>query len=242
MTPELLLNELNEFTSSETVHMYLIEVKFKPIKNLHLSVHPPYGKVTVSSPDFFDLEKVRVYLTTKIGWIKREQKKIAGQEREGEKLMITRESHYFLGKRYLLKVTEAKRAYVLIHHQIIELFSPAQYTTEQKQKQLDNWYRRELNTVLGKLLNHHLRIMNLTIDNYSIRKMKTKWGSCDDKNRTLNFNIELIKKPIECIAYIVVHELVHLLERNHNKDFIILMDRYLPNWRTQKKILNQLPI
>jgi predicted metal-dependent hydrolase len=157
-------------------------------------------------------------------------------------LEITRESHYFLGKRYLLKVTEAKRASVKIHHQVIELFSPEHYTTEQKQKQLDNWYRRELITVLGKLLTHHLRIMNLTLDTYCVRKMKTKWGSCNNENRTLNFNIELIKKPIECIDYIIVHELVHLLERNHNKDFIILMDCYLPNWRTQKKILNDLPI
>ena len=219
-----------------------VEVKFKPIKNLHLSVHPPDGRVTVSSPEFFDLEKIKVYLTTKLGWIKREQKKIADQVREGEKLMVTRESHYFLGKRYLLKVTEAKRASVKVHHQVIELFSPSHYTSEQKQKQLNNWYRQELNTVLGKLLTYHLRIMNLTVDTYSVRKMKTKWGSCNDKNSTLNFNIELIKKPIECIEYIVVHELVHLIERNHNKNFIILMDRYLPSWRTQKKILNELPL
>lgn len=219
-----------------------VEVKFKSIKNLHLSVHPPDGRVTVSSPEFFDLEKIKVYLTTKLGWIKREQKKIAEQEREGEKLMVTKESHYFLGKRYLLKVTEGKRASVKVHHQVIELFSPAHYTSEQKQKQLNNWYRQELNTVLGKLLTYHLRIMNLTVDTYNVRKMKTKWGSCNDKNSTLNFNIELIKKPIECIEYIVVHELVHLIERNHNKNFIILMDRYLPNWRTQKKILNELPI
>lgn len=230
----------------QTEHLQIgsleVEVKFKTIKNLHLSVHPPDGKVTVSSPDFFDLEKIKVYLTTKLGWIKREQKKIAQQEREGEKLMVTRESHYFLGKRYLLKVTEAKRASVKVHHQVIELFSPAHYTSEQKQKQLDNWYRQELNTVLVKLLMHHLPIMNLTIDNFSVRKMKTKWGSCNAENSILNFNIELIKKPIECIEYIVVHELVHLKERNHNKNFIILMDRYLTNWRTQKKILNELPL
>lgn len=229
----------------QTEHLQIgsleVEVKFKPIKNLHLSVHPPNGRVTVSSPEFFDLEKIKVYLTTKLGWIKREQKKIAEQEREGEKLMVTRESHYFLGKRYLLKVTEAKKASVKVHHQVIELFSPAHYTGEQKQKQLNNWYRQELNTVLGKLLTYHLRIMNLTVDTFSIRKMKTKWGSCNDEKSTLNFNIELIKKPIECIEYIVVHELVHLIERNHNKNFIILMDRYLPNWRTQKKILNELP-
>ncbi len=219
-----------------------VEVRFKPIKNLHLSVHPPDGKVTVSSPEFYDLEKIKVYLTTKLGWIKREQKKIAEQAREGDKLMLTRESHYFLGKRYLLKVTDAKRASVKAHHQVIEIFSPSPYTADQKHKQLYNWYRRELYVVISKLLDYYLPLMNVTVNSFSIRRMKTKWGSCNDISGTINFNIELIKKPLDCIEYVVVHELVHLLERNHNKNFVILMDRYLPTWRTQKKILNELPV
>ena len=219
-----------------------VEVRFKPIKNLHLSVHPPDGKVTISSPEFFDVEKIRVYLTTKLAWIKREQRKIAGQEREAEKLFITHESHQFLGKRYLLKVITAGRPKIILQHSTIELYALPHASDLQKQNTLYNWYKKELIKVLLKYLQHHARIMNVIVPEFSIRKMKTKWGSCTADQQKLWFNIELAKKPVECIEYIVVHELVHLLERNHNKNFIILMDKYLPNWRLQKKILNDLPL
>ncbi|WP_242667428.1 M48 family metallopeptidase [Flavobacterium sp. AJR] len=219
-----------------------IEVKFKPIKNLHLSVHPPYGKVTVSSPDFFELEKVRVYLTTKIGWIKQEQRKISSQEREAEKLFITRESHQFLGKRYLLKIKESEKNKIVLKHSAIDLYTKQGATTDIKKKILYNWYRKELRLQLSTLIHLYASIMNLNTPEFGIRIMKTKWGSCITENKKLWFNIELAKKPIDCIEYIVVHEMVHLLERNHNKNFILMMDKYLPNWRTQKKILNELPI
>lgn len=219
-----------------------IEVKFKPIKNLHLSVHPPYGKVTVSSPDFFELEKVRVYLTTKIGWIKQEQRKILNQEREAEKLFITRESHQFLGKRYLLKIKESEKSKIVLKHSIIDLYTKQDATTDAKKKILYNWYRKELRLQLSTLIQLYASIMNLHTPEFGIRTMKTKWGSCITENKKLWFNIELAKKPLDCIEYIVVHEMVHLLERNHNKNFILMMDKYLPNWRTQKKILNELPL
>lgn len=219
-----------------------VEVKFKPIKNLHLSVHPPFGKVTVSSPDFFDLEKVRVYLTTKIGWIKREQQKIASQEREGEKLFITRESHRFLGKRYLLKLTASNKNKVVLKHSAIELFSKPEADAQLKKTTLYAWYRKELRSQLGSMIQKYAAVMNLPIPEFGIRAMRTKWGSCTTQQEKLWFNIELAKKPISCIEYIVVHEMVHLLERNHNKNFVILMNQFLPNWRVQKKILNELPI
>lgn len=219
-----------------------VEVRFKPIKNLHLSVHPPCGKVTVSSPEFFDLEKVRVYLTTKIGWIKREQKKIASQEREGEKLFITRESHQFLGKRYLLKLKESDKNKIVLKHSSIELFAKQNSDLNSKKKVLSAWYRKELRFQLDVFMLKYATIMNLSVPEYGVRVMKTKWGSCTTQHKKLWFNIELAKKPLGCIEYIVVHEMVHFLERNHNKNFVILMDRYLPNWRTQKKILNELPI
>jgi predicted metal-dependent hydrolase len=219
-----------------------VEVKFKPIKNLHLSVHPPFGKVTVSSPDFFDLEKVRVYLTTKIGWIKQEQKKISSQEREGEKLFITRESHQFLGKRYLLKIKEPGKNKIVLKHSTINLYTKHDATINTKKKILYDWYRKELRHQLYTLIHQYASIMNLHAPEFGIRTMKTKWGSCTTENKKLWFNIELAKKPLDCIEYIVVHEMVHLLERNHNKNFIIMMDKFLPNWRTQKKILNELPI
>lgn len=219
-----------------------IEVIFKDIKNLHLSVHPPDGRVTISSPNFYDVEKVKIYAATKLGWIKREQIKINNQEREEPKLMITHESHQFLGKRYLLKVIEANRPKLLLAHSTIEIYTLPKATFEQKERTLYNWYKRELEGIVGKMISNYAKEMNIININFGIRKMKTKWGSCNIEKRILWFNIELAKKPIECIEYIVVHEMAHLLERNHNKNFIILMDKYLPNWRIQKQILNKLPI
>lgn len=219
-----------------------IEVTFKAIKNLHLSVHPPYGKVTIASPNFYDLEKIKIYAATKLGWIKREQNKIRSQKREEPKLMITQESHQFLGKRYLLKVIEANRPKLVLKHNTIELSALPNATLEQKQKTLYNWYKRELEAKIVNFISYYAKVMNITDINFGIRKMKTKWGSCSIEKRMLWFNIELAKKPIDCVEYIVVHELVHLLERNHNKNFIILMDKYLPNWHLQKKILNEIPL
>lgn len=219
-----------------------VAVQFKPIKNLHLSVHPPDGKVTVSSPEFYDLDKVKIYLATKLSWIKREQKKITGQEREGEKLYITRESHQVLGKRYLLKVVESEEPKIELKQRTLELQTNQPDDTAAKQKILYNWYRKELRNRLNVLVNKYATVMQLPVPKFSIRKMKTKWGSCLTDNKNIWFNIELAKKPIECVEYIVVHEMVHLLERHHNKNFIMLMDRYLPQWRLQKKILNDLPI
>lgn len=219
-----------------------IEVTFKPIKNLHLSVHPPYGRVTIASPEFYDLEKVKIYAATKLGWIKREQQKICSQQREEPKLMATRESHQFFGNRYLLKVIEGSRPKVVLNHNVMELYTVPNASLEQKQKTLYNWYKKQLETKVIELIYQYSKIIGITDVNFGIRKMKTKWGTCNIEKRTLWFNIELAKKPVECIEYIVVHEMVHLLERNHNKNFIILMDKYLPNWRIQKKILNELPL
>jgi len=149
-----------------TIDCLEIEVKFKPIKNLHLSVHPPHGKVTVSSPEFFDLEKVRVYLTTKIGWIKREQKKIASQEREGEKLMITRESHQFLGKRFLLEIKESKINKIILRHSSIELYAKQDAAVSAKRKVLYNWYRKELRLQISILVDKYASIMNLPVPDF----------------------------------------------------------------------------
>ncbi|MEJ5106648.1 M48 family metallopeptidase [Chryseobacterium sp. MYb328] len=219
-----------------------IEVTFKAIKNLHLSVHPPIGRVTIASPEFYDLEKVKIYAATKLNWIKREQEKVRSQEREDPKLIITQESHQFFGKRYLMKVIESKRSKLVLKHTTIELYAVPEATLEQKKKTLYNWYKKELEIKIGSLILEYAKFMKIEGINFGIRKMKTKWGSCNIERRMLWFNIELAKKPIDCIEYIVVHELVHLLERNHNKNFIILMDRFLPNWRLQKKILNELPL
>lgn len=219
-----------------------IEVTFKSIKNLHLSVHPPYGDVTISSPEFYDLEKVKIYAATKLGWIKKEQLKFKNQARETERLMITQESHYLFGERYLLEVVKDKRSTVIIKGKKIILSVTDVENVELKKAVLYRYYRKELRLKLNQLVTLYAGIMNLEIPEFKIRSMITKWGSCAKDNERLWFNIELVKKPITCIEYVVVHELVHLLERNHNKRFIFLMNQYLPHWRTQKTLLNQLPL
>lgn len=219
-----------------------IKVTFKAIKNLHLSVHPPYGHVTIASPEFYDLEKIKIYTATKWAWIKKEQQKFANQAREKERKYITQESHHFLGKRYLLKVLSAEKNAVIIKANKLELQVIDTENMEFKRKELYRFYKNELQQRIKDLIKHYSAIMGLPIPSYGIRAMKTKWGSCAVNTNRLWFNIELAKKPLDCIEYIVVHELVHLLEKNHNKNFILLMNKYLPNWQVQKKVLNELPL
>ncbi len=219
-----------------------IEVTFKDIKNLHLSVHPPEGHVTISSPEFYDLEKVKIYAATKLGWIKKEQLKFQNQARETERLMITQESHFLFGERYLLKVVGSTRNTVFIKGKKIILAVVDTSDVNLKRAVLYRFYRKLLRNKLNQLLTIHAQKIQIEIPEFKIRMMKTKWGSCAINNERVWFNIELAKKPIECVEYVVVHELLHILERYHNKRFIMLMDQYYPNWRTQKKVLNELPL
>lgn len=219
-----------------------IEVTFKDIKNLHLSVHPPEGHVTISSPEFYDLEKVKIYAATKLGWIKKEQLKFQNQARETERLMITQESHFLFGERYLLKIVGSTRNTVFIKGKKIILAVVDTSDVNLKRAVLYRFYRKLLRNKLNQLLTFHAQKIQIEIPEFKIRMMKTKWGSCAINNERVWFNIELAKKPIECVEYVVVHELVHILERYHNKRFIMLMDQYYPNWRTQKKVLNELPL
>lgn len=219
-----------------------IEVTFKNIKNLHLSVHPPIGNVTIASPEFYDLEKVKIYAASKLGWIKKERIKFQEQLREEPRLYINRESHYLFGERYLMEVIEAPINRVSIQGKKMLLKTKDINDVSLSVKTIDIFYRLQLRIKLSELINQHAQQMQIELPAFKIRKMKTKWGSCSTDHSRIWFNIELAKKPINCIEYIVVHELIHLLERNHNKRFIALMDQYLPNWRIHKKILNELPI
>jgi predicted metal-dependent hydrolase len=219
-----------------------IEVNFKEIKNLHLSVHPPVGKVTIASPLFYDLEKVKIYAATKLSWIKKERNKFLAQAREKERLMITRESHYLFGERYLLEVVVANRNMVQLNGKKMILFVKDATDLSLKRSVLNRFYRKMLRAKLYELIAVKANQMNLATPQFKIRVMKTKWGSCTINKERIWFNIELVKKPIQCIDYVVVHELVHLLERHHNKRFVLLMDQYYPTWRTQKKMLNELPL
>ena len=221
----------------------MVDVEQKDIKNIHLSVYPPNGKVRISAPLRFDLETIRIFAISKLRWIKQQQAKLRNQQREAPREFTTRESHYFLGKRYLLKVieTDSKPKVEIKHDKLILQVRPGS-TTEQKQIILQEWYRDQLKSIVPEYIAKWEEIMNVKVDEFGIKKMKTKWGTCNREAKRIWINLELAKKPLECLEYIVVHEMVHLLERNHNDRFVGLMNKYSPQWRHYKEELNRLPV
>lgn len=218
-------------------------VLFKDIKNTHLSVHPPDGKVTISAPKDMDIEKLKAYAITKLGWIKKQQKKITSQLRESQKLYITNESHYLFGNRYLLKVEEVEKEFgIELKHKKLILRCKINSTAEEKEILLYDFYRCELRKLATKFLKDYKVLLNADIKGLSIRKMKTKWGSYSLRTRKILINIELAKKPKHLIEYIIMHEIMHYFDSKHGKIFKMMMSKYMSNWELRKKELNELPI
>ncbi len=212
----------------------------KNIKNVHLSVHPPLGRVTVSAPTGMDLETIRLFSIAKLGWIRKQQAKLIAQKREAPRDYVTRESHYYLGERYLLKVVvENETQRVVLKHSTIELHVRPKATKMQKEAILQAWYRAKLKEIVAPCIQKLEKKMNVKVSEVSIRSMKTKWGTCNINTQRIWLNTELAKKPVECIEYVLVHEMVHLLERNHNDNFISYMDKYLPKWKHLREELNR---
>lgn len=225
-----------------------VDVVKKDIKNVHLSVHPPTGKVRISAPLRMDLNTIRVFAISKLGWIKQQQRKVAGQDREPPREYLDRESHYLWGKRYLLKVMEKDAAaqVELKHNQMLLQIRPAAgevaIRKEKKQAVIDAWYREQLKKAAAPLIAKWERLMNVTVSRFFVQRMKTKWGSCSHASASIRLNTDLAKKPRECLEYVVVHEMVHLLEPTHSARFIALMDLFMPNWRLYRDALNRLPV
>lgn len=220
-----------------------VEVTQKDIKNVHLSVYPPFGKVKIAAPERMELDTIRIYAISKLSWIRKQQAKMISQKREAPREYITKESHYFQGKRYLLKVTEHNAAPLVKQIQSqLELYIRPGTSTEKKKEILEEWYRSQLKIIVSKYIAKWENTMNVSVSEFGIKKMKTKWGTCNIEAKRIWINLELAKKPTECLEYIVVHEMVHLFERNHNTRFVALMDNYLPNWRELKVELNKLPV
>jgi hypothetical protein len=220
-----------------------VDVVHKDIKNMHLSVYPPSGKVKISAPLRMDLETIRVFAISKLSWIKKQQGKLCSQERETPREYITRESHYYLGRRYLLKVIEHNASpKVVIKHETVEMYIRPNTGLEKRKIILDEWYRQRLKEIIPGIIAQFENKLKVNIAEFAVKKMKTKWGTCSIKAKRIWLNLELAKKPKECIEYIVVHEMVHLLERHHNERFIAIMDKYLPKWRFYKEELNKRPL
>ena len=214
-----------------------IDVVLKSIKNLNLAVLP-FGKVRVSAPKKMKLENIKMFLLTKLSWIKKQQAKMLNQIIV-EKNYTNNEEHYFLGRKYLLEVmqTNKKPSVKVVDEQII-LSVKANFTQLQIKNLLHKWYRSELIKIAWQLIAKWEKIMNLKISELQIRQMKTRWGSCHIGKKKITLNLELVKKPLHCLEYVVVHEMVHLFERSHNQRFKNYMTHYLPSWKVYKQELN----
>ena len=220
-----------------------VNVVLKDIKHVHLSVYPPTGRVHISAPKRMSIETIRVFAISKLDWIKEQQAKLRRQEREPPRDYVDRESHDVWGKRYLLLVSESEEppSIELKHGRMVLQVRP---TTDEGKRQslVEGWYREQIKAAVTPLLAKWQPQMNMAVERVYVRRMKTRWGSCNYKARTIRLNTELAKKPPECLEYVVVHELVHLLEATHNARFIALMDRFMPLWKDHRQVLNRLPV
>jgi predicted metal-dependent hydrolase len=219
------------------------DVVLKDIKNIHLSVYPPSGRVRISAPAQMRLDTIRVFAISKLGWIKQQQQKLQEQERETRREYVDRESHYLWGKRYLLKVIEGNVApsVVLQHSRLLLRVRPGA-DAKKKQAIVEAWYRQQLKAAVAPLIARWEPLLGVKVERFFVQRMKTKWGSCNHRARTLRLNTELAKKPRECLEYIVVHEMTHVLESTHSARFVTLMDQYMPQWRFYRDQLNRLPV
>ncbi|NQT45880.1 MAG: M48 family metallopeptidase [Candidatus Omnitrophica bacterium] len=220
-----------------------VDVAQKDIKNVHLSVYPPSGRVRISAPLRMNLDTIRVFAISKLSWIKKQQKKFHNQVRETPREYITRESHYYLGKRYLLRVIEHDAPpKVTIKHDTMEMCVRPKTGLQKRQGILDEWYRHNLKEIIPGIISRYEKTMKITVNEFGIKKMRTRWGTCSRIPKRIWLNLELAKKPKEYIEYIVVHEMIHLLERRHNERFVAFMDQFLAKWRFYKEGLNRIPL
>ena len=220
-----------------------VDVVLKDIKNVHLSVYPPSGRVRISAPSRMSLDTIRVFAISKLDWIKQQQKKLREQERETPREYLDRESHYVWGKRYLLKVAENNSSpEVDLKRNILILRIRYGSSEEKKQAALEEWYREQLKAAVPPLIAKWEALLGIKVKRFFVQRMKTKWGSCSHGAGSIRLNTELAKKPAECLEYIVVHEMIHLLEPAHNSRFIVWMDQFMPKWQFQREELNRLPV
>lgn len=217
-----------------------IEIIKKNIKNMHLYVQPPNGKVQVSAPNHLSDESIFMFIRTKIGWIKKQQEKFKNQPRQTERQYVSGESFYVLGKQYYLQVEYSYKgnSLVLSDNKAI-LTVRKESTPKQREAFVREWYREILKAEIKKYLPKWERKTRLYCDSWQTKYMTTRWGTCNTNTRKLWFNLQLAKKTIGCIEYVILHELAHLQVKNHGSDFIAILDRYMPNWREIKKMLNE---
>ncbi|TMK58592.1 MAG: M48 family metallopeptidase [Actinobacteria bacterium] len=219
-----------------------VDVVYKDIKNLHIGVYPPVGRVRVAAPRRLNEDQVRLALVQRLPWIKRQRARLQDAERQSQREMVTGESHYVWGNRYRLKVVErAGRSHVELDGDRLVLYVSEGTSTEQRRELLDRWYRDRLRGAIPEILARWEPKLG-SVSRWSVRRMKTKWGSCNRETGHIWLNVELAKKHPDSLEYIVVHEMTHLLERGHGKRFVKLMDGFMPDWRVRRDQLNEDPL
>jgi predicted metal-dependent hydrolase len=221
----------------------VVDVELKGIKNVHLSVHPPTGRVRISAPTRMSVETIRLFAISRLEWIRRQQAALREQERETPREYLDRESHYVWGTRHLLRVVESGgRPSVEVKHSHLVLTVRPGTAPPSKEAAIAQWYRDQIKAAVPNLIAEWAPHLGVDVKRFYVQQMKTKWGSCNSGAQTIRLNTELAKKPKECLEYVVVHEMVHVLEPTHSARFVSLMDRFIPQWQHTRQRLNRLPV
>lgn len=220
-----------------------IAVTRKAVKNVHLSVHPPNGHVTLVAPTGTRMEVARAYAISKLGWIRNQQTKLLAQARETTRRYVTRESHYLWGRRYLLSVVEREaKPSVKLGHRRIQLSVRTGSELAKRETVMHAWHRALLHEAVPELIAKWEARLGVTVSGYFLQRMKTRWGGCNHRTGNIRLNTELVKKPKDLLEYVIVHEMIHLLEPTHNERFVALLDKHYPTWREARTELNELPL
>lgn len=220
-----------------------ITVTRKEIKHVHLTVHPPDGRVTLSAPANTRLEVARAYAISKLLWIREQQRMLACQARETPREFIERESHYVWGRRYLMMVDfQDVRPSVVLGNKFITLIVRPGYNAEKRAEVVHEWHKSLLHEVVPPLIQKWERTLKVSVSDYFLQRMKTKWGSCNHVVGNIRLNTELVKKPKDLLEYVIVHEMAHLIEPTHSDRFIAILNEYYPSWREARAELNELPL
>ena len=230
---------------TETIQIGDISIAMtrKDVKHAHLSVHPPAGRVTLVAPRGTRREVARAYAISKLAWIREQRAKLQGQARETPRLFIERESHYLWGRRYLLSVVEedAKPCVRLSHREMTLRVRPGSGSAK-REKIVHEWHKALLHEVVPRLIGTWEAKLGVTVSAYFLQRMKTKWGGCNHRAGNIRLNTELVKKPKDLLEYVVVHEMVHLIEPTHSERFVSILNRFYPTWREARAELNELPL
>lgn len=221
----------------------VVQMTRKDVKHVHLSVHPPSGRVTLVAPRGTRREVARAYAASKIGWIRDQQARLRGQARETPRQFIERESHYLWGRRYLLAVEEAEaKPAVHLSHRTISLTVRPGSNRAKREAVVHAWHRTLLHEAVPELIRRWEPRLGVKVTAYYLQRMKTKWGGCNYRAGTIRLNTELVKKPKDLLEYVVVHEMLHLVERTHGRRFVGLLTKHYPSWKEARAELNELPV